>query len=148
MASKVFNLIICSKERACFYITVYYICTIYNRFISSCFDFQKTTGRNIFSNNSRFNQCRLAKYIILPHTLWAFQVELGVRIYDLERYITARHKDVEILQLTLERWTIEIYRTIIETLQSIAWMYLIVFIFALIAYVIVRGFELKNANKQ
>lgn len=84
----------------------------------------------------------------LPHTLWAFQVELGVRIYDLERYITARHKDVEILQLTLERWTIEIYRTIIETLQSIAWMYLIVFIFALIAYVIVRGFELKNANKQ
>lgn len=72
----------------------------------------------------------------------------GVRIYDLERYITARHKDVEILQLTLERWTIEIYRTIIETLQSIAWMYLIVFIFALIAYVIVRGFELKNANKQ
>ena len=75
-------------------------------------------------------------------------MELGVRIYDLERYITARHKDVEILQLTLERWTIEIYRTIIETLQSIAWMYLIVFIFALIAYVIVRGFELKNANKQ
>ena len=72
---------------------------------------------------------------------------LGVRIYDLERYITARHKDVEILQLTLERWTIEIYRTIIETLQSIAWMYLIVFIFALIEYVIVRGFELKNANK-
>lgn len=71
----------------------------------------------------------------------------GVRIYDLERYITAGNQDVEILKLTSERWTIEVYRTIIETLQSIAWMYLIVFIFALIAYVLVRGFELKNTKK-
>lgn len=71
----------------------------------------------------------------------------GVRIYQLERYISARHKDTEILELTIERWTIEVYRTIIETLQSIAWMYLVIFIFALIAYVIVRGFELKNTNK-
>ncbi|MCS6229971.1 hypothetical protein G3488_03700 [Shewanella baltica] len=86
------------------------------------------------------------KYIIFA--TYVVGISGGVRIYDLERYISARHKDVEILQLTLERWTIEIYRTIIETLQSIAWMYLIVFIFALIAYVIVRGFELKNANKQ
>ena len=86
------------------------------------------------------------KYIIFA--TYVVGISGGVRIYDLERYITARHKYVEILQLTLERWTIEIYRTIIETLQSIAWMYLIVFIFALIAYVIVRGFELKNANKQ
>ncbi|WP_037457855.1 hypothetical protein [Shewanella sp. HN-41] len=86
------------------------------------------------------------KYIIFA--TYVVGISGGVRIYDLERYITARHKDVEILQLTLERWTIEIYRTIIETLQSIAWMYLIVFIFALIAYVIVRGFEHKNANKQ
>lgn len=85
------------------------------------------------------------KYIIFA--TYVVGISGGVRIYDLERYITARHKDVEILQLTLERWTIEIYRTIIETLQSIAWMYLIVFIFALIAYVIVRGFEHKNANK-
>ncbi len=86
------------------------------------------------------------KYIIFA--TYVVGISGGVRIYDLERYITARHKDVEILQLTLERWTIEIYRTIIENLQSIEWMYLIVFIFALIAYVIVRGFELKNVNKQ
>lgn len=70
----------------------------------------------------------------------------GVRIYQLERYITAQINQ-EILELTAERWTIEIYRTIIETLQAIAWMYLVVFIFALIAYVIVRGFELKSAGQ-
>ena len=68
----------------------------------------------------------------------------GVRIYDLERYISAPHKDVEPLILNAERWTLEIYRTVIETLQSIAWMYLLVFVFALVAYVIVKGFELKR----
>mgnify|MGYP001080190591 CR=1 FL=1 len=71
----------------------------------------------------------------------------GVRIYNLERYISARHKDQEILVLNADRWTLEVYRTVIETLQAIAWMYLIVFIFALIAYVIVRGFELKKSGK-
>jgi len=75
----------------------------------------------------------------------------GVRIYSLERYISAPHNNQEILVLNSERWILEVYRTIIETLQSIAWMYLVVLIFALIAYVIVRGFELKikhqNSNK-
>ncbi|SDK87474.1 hypothetical protein SAMN05661010_00380 [Modicisalibacter muralis] len=68
----------------------------------------------------------------------------GVRIYDLERYISAPHKGTELLVLNAERWTLEIYRTVIETLQSIAWMYLLVFVFALVAYVIVKGFELKR----
>ncbi len=70
----------------------------------------------------------------------------GVRIYQLERYISAPQKDTEVLVLNSERWTLEVYRTIIETLQSLAWMYLVVFIFALIAYVIARGFELKNSK--
>jgi hypothetical protein len=72
----------------------------------------------------------------------------GVRIYQLERYVSSPHKDTQVLELTAERWTLEVYRTIIETLQAIAWMYLIVFIFALIAYVIVRGFELKHSVKK
>lgn len=68
----------------------------------------------------------------------------GVRIHQLERYISAQHKDLEVLVLTWERWTLEIYRTIIGTLQSIAWLYLVVFVVALIAYVIMRGFELRR----
>ncbi len=63
----------------------------------------------------------------------------GVRIYQLERYLSPPKKDAEVLVLTPERWVLEVYRTIIETLQSLAWMYLLVFIVALIAYVIVRG---------
>lgn len=88
-------------------------------------------------------------------TFAAFVVGIsgGVRIYALERYITP-DLDAPIssnslpLVLTPERWTLEIYRTIIECLQSMVWMYLIVFAFALIAYVIVRNSERKKERKQ
>jgi hypothetical protein len=52
------------------------------------------------------------------------------------------------LQLTTERWGLEIYRTIIETLQSIAWMLLIFFVVTLIAYVIVRGREVRRSESK
>lgn len=73
-------------------------------------------------------------------------VSAGVRIYELEKYITppAYVKDAQIVQLTTERWVLEIYRTIIETLQGIAWMLLVFFVFALIAYVIVRLAEIRK----
>ncbi|MBC55248.1 MAG: hypothetical protein CMQ34_15580 [Gammaproteobacteria bacterium] len=73
-------------------------------------------------------------------------ISSGVRIYDLERYISPQMRDMEILQLTVERWVLEIYRTLIACLQGIAWMYLVVFVVALIAYVIMRGFELKRGK--
>ena len=81
------------------------------------------------------------KYVVFA--TYVVGVSGGVRIYQLERYITAPHHDAEIITLSAERWVLELYRTVIETLQSIAWMYLIVFIFALVAYVIVKGFEFK-----
>jgi len=75
-------------------------------------------------------------------------ISSGVRIYDLERYITpqAYDKDAKILILTSERWILEVYRTIIETLQGIAWLLLVFFAVALIAYVIVRMSELKRTR--
>ena len=73
-------------------------------------------------------------------------VSSGVRIYELERYITPARleKDGQAIGLTAERWVLEIYRTVIETLQGIAWMLLVFFVFALIAYVIVRIGELRK----
>ena len=47
-------------------------------------------------------------------------------------------EEQKVLELTSERWVLELYRTIIETLQSIAGMLLIVFVATLIAYVLVR----------
>jgi hypothetical protein len=75
-------------------------------------------------------------------------ISSGVRIHELERYISPQMREMEILQLTLERWVLEIYRTLIACLQGIAWMYLVVFVVALIAYVIMRGFELKRDKQQ
>jgi len=73
-------------------------------------------------------------------------VSAGVRISELEKYITPWRydKDARIIELTQERWVLELYRTIIETLQGIAWMLLVFFVFALIAYVMVRMAELKR----
>jgi hypothetical protein len=66
---------------------------------------------------------------------------LGTRAIHHARPLDSRE---QILQLTQDRWVLEIYRTIIETLQGIAWLLLVFFVFALIAYVIVRVFELKQ----
>lgn len=69
----------------------------------------------------------------------------GVRLWEIEKYITP-DKEGNLLRLTSERWVIEVYKTVIGSLQSIAWMLLIFFLFALIAYVTVRGFEMRRAT--
>ncbi len=46
--------------------------------------------------------------------------------------------------LSFDRWIFELYRAAIETLQGIAWMLLVFFAFALIAYVIVRLGEARK----
>ena len=70
----------------------------------------------------------------------------GVRIHELERYISAPNRKEEILVLTPERWTLEVYRTVIETLQGIALLLLAVFVVALLAYVFTRGFEMRRSG--
>lgn len=87
-----------------------------------------------------------AKY--LKFAIYVVGVSGGVRIYQLERYITGGHNVNDPLVLTNERWVLEIYRTVIESLQAIAWMLLVFFIIALIAYVIVRIFESRGASRQ
>ena len=51
-----------------------------------------------------------------------------------------------IIAPTTERWVLEVYRTIIETPQDIAWMLLAFFAAALLAYVVVRLSELERAT--
>lgn len=71
-------------------------------------------------------------------------VSSGVRIRELERYISAPDRDAEVLTLNAERWTLEVYRTVIETLQAIAWMLFAVFVVALLAFVLARGFGISR----
>jgi ABC-type xylose transport system permease subunit len=77
-------------------------------------------------------------------------VSSGVRVREFEKYITPSRweKDAKVVEFTFERWVLELYRTAIETLQGIAWMLLVFFVFALVAYVIVRIAELKLGERR
>lgn len=85
----------------------------------------------------------------MKFAIFVVGVSAGVRIYELEKYITPQRFDDKehIVALTSERWVLELYRTVIETLQGIAWMLLVFFVCALIAYVIVRIAEMKRGAK-
>ena len=68
----------------------------------------------------------------------------GVRVWDLEKYISPTTATGVPIVLNADRWVLEIYRTAIGALQADAWMLLLFFIFALIAFVIVKGLELRK----
>jgi hypothetical protein len=70
----------------------------------------------------------------------------GVRPWDIEKYLTQREPYTEVVKLTSDRWVLEIYQTIMGTLGSVAWLLLVFFIFALVAFVILRVFGPKKAN--
>ncbi len=112
----------------------------------------------LFSSSINAILARIIHYRI--HEAWAKYTKFagmvvgtssGIRIYDMEKYITpltyAENDKRIVIELTQERWVLEIYRTIIETLQGLAWMMLVFFMVALIAYVIVRWSEIKYAAK-
>jgi len=77
-------------------------------------------------------------------------VSSGVPVHDLERFVSATlgGREVQsVASLGFDRWIFELYRAAIETLQGIAWMLLVFFVFALIAYVIVRIGEMRGESK-
>jgi hypothetical protein len=80
----------------------------------------------------------------LTFAIYVVGISGGVRIWSLEQYILPRGKDSPALALTSERLLFEVFRTIIGTLQSLAWLLLVFFVFALIAYVVVRGLEMRQ----
>lgn len=69
----------------------------------------------------------------------------GVRPWDYEKYITPV-KDQPLPILNSDRWILELYRTIMGTAQAEIWLLLIFFVFALIAFVLVRGAELRHGK--
>lgn len=72
----------------------------------------------------------------------------GVQVWSFEKYLTLQEPYKEIVQLTSDRWMLEIYETVIGTLQSAAMVLLVFFVFALIAVVIVRIFETRAAKPE
>jgi ABC-type transport system involved in multi-copper enzyme maturation permease subunit len=84
----------------------------------------------------------------LRFAIYVTGISSGVNLWKIEKYITAPQREgAKVIELTKTRWVLELYRTIIETLQGIAWMLLVFFVFALIAFVIIRVFELKRKDQ-
>lgn len=87
-----------------------------------------------------------AKY--LRFAIYVTGISSGVHLQKIEQYVTAPQTGKgEIVELTDVRWVLEIYRTVVGTLQGIAWMLLVFFVFALIAFVIVQVFALRKRAK-
>lgn len=85
------------------------------------------------------------RYILFA--IYVVGISGGVRVWDVERYINP-DKEGKILALNSDRWVIEIYKTVVGSLQSVAWMLLIFFLFALLAYVVVRGFDVRRGGDE
>jgi hypothetical protein len=79
----------------------------------------------------------------LQFAIYVVGISSGVRISNLENYVNPQ-PNIAPLELTRNRWVLEVYRTIIESLEGLAWVLLVFFVVALIAFVIVRAFELRH----
>lgn len=80
----------------------------------------------------------------LSFAIYVVGISGGVRVWDLEKYLRPMGDDTHVAELTTEAWILEIYGAIMGTMSAVAWMLLIFFIFTLIAFVIVRGREIKT----
>ena len=81
----------------------------------------------------------------MTFAIYVVGISGGVRIWELEKYISPHGKDFPELVLNRERWVLEVYRTVIQTLQSTAWLLLAFFLLGIIAYGFVR---LANRGKE
>ena len=122
------------------FVTAFIVCLVIAKVFRTPIEkiLQRLVAEDIYSTWS--------KYMIFA--IYVVGISGGVRVWDLEKYITPQAQGGMILQLTSDRWVLEIYRTIIGTLQSNAWMLLLFFIFTLVAFVIVKGVEMKKQTKK
>ncbi len=84
------------------------------------------------------------KYMIFA--IYVVGISSGVNLWQLEKFITPA-KDSLSPELTSVRWFFEIYRSIISSLQSLAWLLLVFFIIALIVFVIKKIFTYRRGDQ-
>jgi hypothetical protein len=86
------------------------------------------------------------KYIMF--TIWVVGVSGGVQLWELQKYIANKGDAGTPPPMTMMSWVMEIYRTVIGSLQSIATMLLLFFLCGMIAIVIMRGFERRRRQEE
>ena len=84
------------------------------------------------------------RYVVFA--IYLVGINGGVRIWELEKYVAPNGAGQVQLDLTSNRWALEVYRTLIESLQSIALALLAFFGIALFAYLVIRSLELRDRS--
>ena len=83
------------------------------------------------------------RYIMFA--IYVVGISTGVGVYNLQQYVTpSQYKNTEVPVLSSDLGIWEVYRTIIAKIQGIAWVLLVFFVFALLAFVVVRVFEMRK----
>lgn len=82
------------------------------------------------------------KYMIFA--IYVVGISSGVNLWNMEKYINPIDKNSAIYQIDSIRWSFEIYRSVINSLTSLAWLLLVFFIVALIVFVIKKIFEKRD----
>jgi hypothetical protein len=86
----------------------------------------------------------------LLFAIYVVGVSSGVQIWKLEQYVHPQPAGpdgrTQILALDGPSVGLEIYRTVIQTLQGIAWALLVFFVVALIAFAITRRTESRRGE--
>jgi len=86
----------------------------------------------------------------LLFAVYVVGVSSGVQIWKLEQYVHPQPAgpDGKALVLTLDApsMALEVYRTIIQVLQGVAWALLVFFVVALIAFAITRRAEARRGE--
>ena len=86
----------------------------------------------------------------LVFALFVVGVSAGVQIWKLEQYLQPQAQGpdgkLHVLELTGPALALEIYRTVIQVLQGMAWGLLLFFVIALVAFAIIRRSETRPAK--
>lgn len=82
----------------------------------------------------------------LKFALYVVGISSGVRIEQIQRYIIKPEfgQNTQLEELTTPKWVLEIYRTIIESLQGLASVLLCFFVISLLAFVFIKLSEAKR----
>ncbi|MDK9698573.1 MAG: hypothetical protein OEM52_00285 [bacterium] len=112
---------------------------------ATCFSVNQVFHKTVLKMLSKIfpDDITLAFRRYLAFALYVIGIGGGVRIYDIERYINPAKRGGEEsfapLLLNNERLLLEMVRTLIETLQALAWALFVFFLIILIAWLIIAN---------
>ena len=86
------------------------------------------------------------RYVVFA--IYLVGINGGVRVWELEKYVAPRGVANVPMVLNADRWALEVYRTLIETMESIAWALLAFFGVTLVAYLFIRALEQRGVRAE